>query len=46
MRGRSQQVDLDAALFDVGMDWDGSALDTYLFDTEFSADGAPCFPLT
>jgi len=33
------QVDLDAALFDVGMDWDGTGLDTYLFDTQFTADG-------
>lgn len=32
-------VDLDAALFDAGMDWDGTGLETCFFDDQFPTDG-------
>ncbi len=35
-----QDVDLEAALFNVGMDWNGAGLDTCFFDEAFPADGA------
>lgn len=34
-----QDVDLDAALFDAGMDWDGTSLETCFFDDQFPTDG-------